>query len=87
MNNGGAAFPRIEIKQIGDPCYHQPTKVYHSGMSLRDYFAGKALQGLLASMAHPESTGSCLECYPKSAEQAYQIADAMLSAREGANRE
>jgi D-alanyl-D-alanine carboxypeptidase len=43
-----------------------------SGMSLRDYFAAAALQGLLSSMAN----------YPQSATQAYEIADAMLAERE-----
>jgi len=44
------------------------------GMDLRDYFAAKALQGLLASDTHaPVNTF---------VEKAYEIADAMMKARE-----
>ncbi len=46
--DGGPAFPEIRIRQDGDPCYCPPTKVYYRGMSLRAYFAGQALTGLLA---------------------------------------
>jgi hypothetical protein len=45
----------------------------HSGMTLRDYFAAKAMQALLG---YEEST---LE---NDAEVAYAMADAMLKARE-----
>ena len=44
------------------------------GMTLRDYFAAKALQGLIST----EGAGSA-ERY---AEIAYKLADAMLKARE-----
>lgn len=45
------------------------------GMTLRDYFAAKALQGLLAC---PEVRGEVWEFV----ELAYQYADAMLKARQ-----
>jgi hypothetical protein len=45
-----------------------------SGMELRDWFAGMALQGLLAAQPDPEGT-------PYS-EIAYRFADSMLVARE-----
>lgn len=78
MKDGGPVFPvgRRETENgalISD---------WSNGMSLRDYFAAAALQGLLASMAHPESHGSNLDCYPQSATQAYAIAGAMLAERE-----
>jgi hypothetical protein len=45
-----------------------------SGMTLRDYFAAKALQGMLAEIS--------LKATPKEfADQAYKISDAMLKAR------
>lgn len=45
-------------------------------MTLRDHFAGLAMQGLLAAqLAHKSSSDSA-------AEVAYVIADAMLAARE-----
>ena len=47
---------------------------YHSGMTLRDYFAAKAMQGLLSS-----DVNATLEVFAK---QSYKVADAMLKARE-----
>jgi hypothetical protein len=48
----------------------------NDGMTLRDWFAGKALQGWLASF------GPDAECKPvRVAEFAYEVADAMLAAR------
>jgi hypothetical protein len=53
-----------------------------SGMTLRDYFAAKALQGLLAD---PEPFEDCGEGLPMAyAYEAYVYADAMLRAREAA---
>ena len=46
------------------------------GMTLRDYFASKALQGLLAKMVYAPSDIS------NYAEQSYLLADAMLKQRE-----
>jgi len=70
-DNGGPAFPR-------------PNSSYASsqtGMSLRDWFAGQALAGWLASYAadasHPVVAGSEYVV----AGQAYKMADAMLAAR------
>jgi hypothetical protein len=51
-------------------------KEHHRGMELRDYFAAKALQGMLA-----ESGGGALHNTNLS-EFAYLIADAMMVARE-----
>jgi len=63
-----------------------PATEYHgmdSGMTLRDYFAAKAMQGWLASFsesdAHPSVSGKCYAV----AEASYALADAMLKAREG----
>jgi hypothetical protein len=44
------------------------------GMTLRDYFAAKAMQGLLSSDVNAK-----LEDFAK---QSYKVADAMLKARE-----
>jgi hypothetical protein len=49
---------------------------YGKGMTLRDYFAVAALQGLLANGCY----GSC----NSAANQAYGYADAMIEARKGA---
>jgi len=49
---------------------------HERGMSLRDYMAAKAMQGLCASPAGMEWANSRL------AAEAYDLADAMLKARE-----
>lgn len=51
-----------------------PGRDLHRGMTLRDYFAGRALAGMIAGGVcdEPENT----------ARVAYQLADAMLKARE-----
>jgi len=52
-----------------------PYQETHDGLSMRDYFAAKALQGMLAE--------SSLKATPiEFADQAYEIADAMLKARQ-----
>ena len=50
------------------------------GMTLRDYFAAKAMQGLVAASI---GDGGCVKCDDKFiAPLAYDIADEMLKARE-----
>ena len=66
INDGGPAFPLQSIGPEFQPGY--------SGMTLRDYFAAAALQGLLA-----DGGGSSWEA---DAKNAYQAADAMIRARE-----
>jgi len=68
-NNGGLAFPEaVAVSPVGD--------VYRGlgGMSLRDYFAGQALTGLLATVTGDVS-------YTGVATVAYACADAMLAER------
>ncbi len=53
-------------------------------ITLRDYFAGKALQGLCAGFASQDAnwpSDESPEHYEVAAEHAYQMADAMLEAR------
>ena len=53
---------------------------YQNGMTLRDYFAAKAMQGLVAASLND---GGCVKCDDKFiAPLAYQIADEMMEARE-----
>ena len=69
IETGGPAFPLQSIGPDFAPGY--------AGMSLRDYFAAKAMQGLLA-----QSCGTALGSDPiHGAQYAYQMADAMLAAR------
>ena len=72
--HGGPAFPCVyysePIGSIG------PQFTIKGGMTLRDYFAAAALQGML--------TDSCIQGSDSQfAESAYSYADAMLKAREG----
>jgi hypothetical protein len=48
------------------------------GMTLRDYFAAKAMQGILTATLTPNTVWS----QDEAAETAYKVADAMLKARE-----
>lgn len=67
-DNGGPAFP-----VIGAPSAPED----YPDMSLRDYFAAKAMQGLLA-----QSCGTAMGSDPiYAAEYAYAMADAMLAER------
>ena len=71
---GGPAFP--EIGNVGYKSDWQS----ESGMTLRDYFAAKALQGMISTSGAPALLG--LEgCELDTAKAAYKIADAMLAAR------
>jgi len=50
---------------------------YNPGMTLRDYFAAKAMQGYCSNQQH---TSSCT--VGLTADCAYEMADAMMKARE-----
>ncbi len=71
---GGPAFPtqRIEVNHKG---VVTGFAVMADGMTLRDYFAAKVMQGMLA-----EDGGGTLENH-ELAELAYLMADDMLEAR------
>jgi hypothetical protein len=69
MNNP-LAFPTT-MHNYGDGKYAS------HGMTLRDYFAAKAMQGFMANKSNP------MHFQPEAdASWAYSIADAMLKARE-----
>jgi hypothetical protein len=51
-------------------------------MTLRDYFAAKAMQSTLADEAYAERTETPTEWLAIVAKSSYEIADAMLKARE-----
>lgn len=52
---------------------------YSKGMTLRDYFAAKAMQGILASNTEHEHEDAHI--FDAIAEASYKQADAMLKAR------
>lgn len=66
---GGPAFPTESAGQTGASTYR------FEGMTLRDYFAAKAINGLVASSSY------CDLPYEKAARMAYSQADAMLETR------
>lgn len=49
MNNGGPAFPEIETDMQTERGADFPRTYSTGGMSRRDYFAAKAMQGLIAA--------------------------------------
>ncbi|EPC6088462.1 hypothetical protein [Citrobacter freundii] len=76
---GGLAFPVPGYKYIDEQYYTRFVKAT-TGMQLRDYFAAKAMQGILANPGQLDNvTDSATEWV---AEDAYRVADAMLKARE-----
>jgi len=57
QNDGGQAFPR-QLKQVSEPdCYDYEDLFAQNGMSLRDYYAGEALKGILAHAYEHEFEG------------------------------
>ncbi len=75
--SGGPAFPLYKAISNEEVTYTGYTKHdFTMGMTLRDYFAAKAMQSML-------SAGIDSAQYEDDAEQAYVVADAMLKARNG----
>lgn len=78
MNDGGPAFPRPIGGDISSDFNDS-----QQGMTLRDWFAGMAMQGLCTSMVlSPEKETP--EMDKLLAKEAYSVADAMLKARSNA---
>lgn len=69
VKDGGPAFP--------GPCQSEQSVDINEGLSLRDYFAAKAMQGFAAD---PESH-TLFDDADDVARSAYDVADAMLKAR------
>ena len=65
--DGGAAFPRNWSNNDGEI----------TGMTLRDWLAGQAMSGLLATPIDSDDWDS--ECIPFLASDSYKIADAMIA--------
>jgi hypothetical protein len=73
---GGPAFP--SKKRIQRAGYATQEFEPVDGMTLRDYFAAKAMQGILTATLTPNTVWS----QDEAAETAYNVADAMLKARQ-----
>lgn len=67
VNTGGPAFP-IPLNQDETYKSHSP----YDGMTLRDYFAAKAMQAYIGKYSHPEDI----------ARLSYNLADAMLKQKD-----
>jgi len=72
---GGRAFPVDSVVERDERGHLRGFEISSGGMTLRDYFAAKAMQGKLAN---PDWLAS----EERTATEAYEIADAMLRARE-----
>lgn len=85
-DTGGPAFPSMTLHEQVTMAHHQlPTYLSQAfpGMSLRDHFAGLAMQGMLASNAQGMlHAGGKQEPAKLMVAAAFEIADAMLKARE-----
>lgn len=87
INDGGPAFPQHVIAYMqarddssngvanADPVYEEV-----GGMTLRDYFAAKAMQALISKSSGQDTTGG-KDGVPIVAKYAYEYADAILAAR------
>jgi len=72
-NTGGPAFPVPGLSNLPNGDFIHP----ECGMTLRDYFAANALQGMIAA-----DYNLAPEYVPSIAASAYLLADAMMKARE-----
>lgn len=81
MNTGGPAFPVSALIYNDDG--NDPTTIIHDGMELRDYFAAKAMQGIISKMPFYLDEKQDLEKILNAVSRgSYSYADAMLKARE-----
>ena len=74
-NDGGSAFPAPDDYGADGSAIYGPVNL--TGMSLRDWFAGMAMKGLITDdgYASPHWPSNLVE-------DAYKTADAMLKARD-----
>jgi hypothetical protein len=81
MNDIPQAFPAMQRFEQYDEDrgkyveHHLP----EGGMTLRDYFAAKAMAAMIVTSAAPALLGT--GCESQTAQAAYEMADAMLKAR------
>jgi hypothetical protein len=83
MKDGGTAFPVLyRFEKLYD-CGKEYQKAHydHLGMTLRDYFAGQALAGLLATSIDWSEKYGTEKIYSTIAKMSYSLADALLAER------
>jgi hypothetical protein len=91
MNNGGPAFPRPASEFTKNGTLPDGNDAEHAqvGMTLRDYFAAMAMQGLLAAtglehvsaVADTGDAKKIFDLHAGLAQGSYLVADAMLAER------
>lgn len=80
INDGGPAFPSEYVDYAADEIGNDvPIFARSSGLTIRDWFAGQAMQARLTGLSLPR-----LDIRNAIAADAYAIADAMLAEREKA---
>ena len=84
-NTGGPAFPVSAL--VYNEHGLDPTTIIHDGMTMRDYFAAKAMNGILETAidwfpTYKPPDEHSLAIFADLAQDSYAIADAMLKARE-----
>lgn len=84
-NDGGPAFPAPNYVELGNPLNGIKGAIESAGgMSLRDWFAGRAAVALIEA-ATAEDFDDCKTAQERAeriARSAYNVADAMLAERE-----
>ena len=76
INDGGPAFPWSYMGR--DSCGQEVTREQGMGMTLRDYFAGMALQGILSGTSCPGDRTNAFQNAKYAAKWSYDFADAMI---------
>ncbi|MBJ9597638.1 hypothetical protein GHU73_09795 [Citrobacter werkmanii] len=76
-NTGGQAFPRQQWEYDG---HNTVLQYQEEGMTMRDYFAAKAMQAMISNASIIDNDSDGAVNYAASA--AYKFADAMLATRE-----
>ena len=79
MSDNPSAFPTHDQTQTTDP----RSRILQGGMTLRDYFAGQALAGVITVCNNDTELRNGTRPEDYFAIKAYAIADAMLAARTG----
>jgi hypothetical protein len=77
IKDGGPAFPLCTLNPSDGTKF-----LWQQGMTLRDHFAGLAMQAIFSRSESISCPQSRLDDVEKWADYSYQIADAMIAARE-----
>jgi hypothetical protein len=81
-NTGGPEFPFQGVEWTESPYGNGKvlSDVTYQGMTMRDYFAAKVIGGIFANLKTGNPSDTSIQY--SAAREAYEIADAMLKARE-----